>query len=518
MISAVASARNAVHSGPTGAAAGRSPAAKSQASTGAPSANAGARAARIAAMAKSMRARASGVRRRMRPSARPGAGASATRSARASAKTRWPSRAAGSEGGASAPRSAASTAGSHTGRCRNTRVMPGSARGSAAPPRGCAGSPGAPPASTAQRLGGGAGPMRRMLSSVMPAMCGVRITLSKAEERVVGRQRLGREDVERRAGDPPGLERLEERRLVHHRPARHVDEERRGLHPGEAARRRSARWSRASAGRQSATMSASAISASSGAARDPPRQPRRRAGVGDHLEAEAIAGDAARARARRAHADDPERASGKLAALRRRAPAPRASRRARRSRSTARKRRSSTSATMITCSATVRALAPGTLATSTPAAVAAATGIMSSPAPWRIAARSRGATPNSASRQRRAHDDDVRVAAPRAAACRGRWRGAILSSARRRRAWPPPPGAARASRARPASSGLSGLRLRLRPGRGGRLDQRLPVAERRLRGARSSAPGRRLPSRRQSASKICRCSACDWRLRAGSRK
>ena len=41
-----------------------------------------------------------------------------------------------------------------------------------------------------------------------------------------------------------------------------------------------------------------------------------------------------------------------------------------------------------TCSATERALTPGTLATSTPALVAASIGIMSRPAPCLIAARS----------------------------------------------------------------------------------------------------------------------------------
>ncbi len=44
-------------------------------------------------------------------------------------------------------------------------------------------------------------------------------------------------------------------------------------------------------------------------------------------------------------------------------------------------------AVKIAYSATVEALTPGTLATSTPAAVAASIGIMSSPAPWRMAAR-----------------------------------------------------------------------------------------------------------------------------------
>ena len=49
-----------------------------------------------------------------------------------------------------------------------------------------------------------------------------------------------------------------------------------------------------------------------------------------------------------------------------------------------------------TCSATERALTPGTLATSTPALVAASIGIMSRPAPCRIAARSFGASSNRA--------------------------------------------------------------------------------------------------------------------------
>ena len=50
-----------------------------------------------------------------------------------------------------------------------------------------------------------------------------------------------------------------------------------------------------------------------------------------------------------------------------------------------------------TCSATERAFTPGTLATSTPAAVAASIGIMSSPAPWRMAAFSFLAVENNAS-------------------------------------------------------------------------------------------------------------------------
>ena len=60
----------------------------------------------------------------------------------------------------------------------------------------------------------------------------------------------------------------------------------------------------------------------------------------------------------------------------------------RRSRSIMRKRRSSAMVTKNTCSATERALTPGTLATSTPALVAASIGIMSRPAPCLIAARS----------------------------------------------------------------------------------------------------------------------------------
>ena len=73
-----------------------------------------------------------------------------------------------------------------------------------------------------------------------------------------------------------------------------------------------------------------------------------------------------------------------------------------------------------TCSATERALTPGTLATSTPASVAASIGIMSRPAPWRIAARSFGASSNRAGGQGRAHDDDVGVARPPRPASRHR--------------------------------------------------------------------------------------------------
>ena len=68
----------------------------------------------------------------------------------------------------------------------------------------------------------------------------------------------------------------------------------------------------------------------------------------------------------------------------------------RRSRSTVRNFRRSAIDAKKTCSATVPALTPGTLATSTPALVAASTGIMSRPAPWRIAARSRAARSNRA--------------------------------------------------------------------------------------------------------------------------
>jgi len=55
-------------------------------------------------------------------------------------------------------------------------------------------------------------------------------------QRVVERQRLGIEHIERRADDPLGLQRLDERRLVDNQPARGVDEERGRLHQRELAR------------------------------------------------------------------------------------------------------------------------------------------------------------------------------------------------------------------------------------------------------------------------------------------
>ena len=55
------------------------------------------------------------------------------------------------------------------------------------------------------------------------------------QEGVVGGSGLLLENIEPRAGDLPGLERLDQRRLVHHGPAASVDEVRRGLHRLEEA-------------------------------------------------------------------------------------------------------------------------------------------------------------------------------------------------------------------------------------------------------------------------------------------
>ena len=52
--------------------------------------------------------------------------------------------------------------------------------------------------------------------------------LGALAQRRVGRQRLLGEDVERRAREPPGAQRLDERRLVDERAARGVDEQRAG--------------------------------------------------------------------------------------------------------------------------------------------------------------------------------------------------------------------------------------------------------------------------------------------------
>ena len=66
-------------------------------------------------------------------------------------------------------------------------------------------------------------------------MCGVRIDIVEAEERVVRRQRLGGEDVERGTRQPALPKRRDQRRFVDHGAARDVDQHCRGLHPGNEA-------------------------------------------------------------------------------------------------------------------------------------------------------------------------------------------------------------------------------------------------------------------------------------------
>ena len=64
-------------------------------------------------------------------------------------------------------------------------------------------------------------------------MCGVASTFSMRAERVRGAQRLLIEDIDRRAGDLARAERCDQRRLIHDRAARGVDEPRRRLHQRE---------------------------------------------------------------------------------------------------------------------------------------------------------------------------------------------------------------------------------------------------------------------------------------------
>ena len=72
-------------------------------------------------------------------------------------------------------------------------------------------------------------------SSVQHSACGATITLSTPAA-VVGVDRLLLEDVEARAGDLAGAQRLDERRLVHDRAARDVDQVGSRLHQRELRR------------------------------------------------------------------------------------------------------------------------------------------------------------------------------------------------------------------------------------------------------------------------------------------
>ncbi len=58
----------------------------------------------------------------------------------------------------------------------------------------------------------------------------------RVQQRVVGRRRLGRQDVEPGPREPPVAQRLRERLLVDEAPARDVHQQRRRLHPRERVR------------------------------------------------------------------------------------------------------------------------------------------------------------------------------------------------------------------------------------------------------------------------------------------
>ena len=53
-----------------------------------------------------------------------------------------------------------------------------------------------------------------MLSAVMPARCGVRTTVGRREERMIGRQGLCGEDVERGPAEMAARQSLDQGRLV----------------------------------------------------------------------------------------------------------------------------------------------------------------------------------------------------------------------------------------------------------------------------------------------------------------
>ncbi len=69
-----------------------------------------------------------------------------------------------------------------------------------------------------------------------PEMCGVTTTLSKPQSGMVGGQGLGVEDVEHRAADAAPAQRVQQRGLVHDRPARQVEQPGGGLHRGQLGR------------------------------------------------------------------------------------------------------------------------------------------------------------------------------------------------------------------------------------------------------------------------------------------
>ena len=73
-------------------------------------------------------------------------------------------------------------------------------------------------------------------SGVESALCGVSTTCLQAEDRRVGRQRLLREDVQAGPGQVAGVQRRDQRRLVHQRAAPGVDQQRARLHHAKLAR------------------------------------------------------------------------------------------------------------------------------------------------------------------------------------------------------------------------------------------------------------------------------------------
>ena len=96
-------------------------------------------------------------------------------------------------------------------------------------------------------------------SSVLPPICGVRITLSRPRRGETNSSSpfgsFGKTSM-RRAADLSGFERLRQRIDIHHRAARGIDQLRARLHPRQFARRRSCCASAASPGTCSVTTSA----------------------------------------------------------------------------------------------------------------------------------------------------------------------------------------------------------------------------------------------------------------------
>ena len=222
----------------------------------------------------------------------------------------------------------------------------------------------------------------------------------------------------------PFAQRLDQCRVVDDRSARDVDQQRVRLHAGDAVAARSGRRVSGVSGQHSTMMSLCSTSSSIdrkptpvGQActlrlLSPPRRGRSRARRSDQPPGRWR-------RCRRCRWCGRQDRCRQLAWSR-----PASQPLPRRSRSTTRKRRSSARVTKITCSATDRALTPGTLATSTPARGGRLDRDHVEPG----AVADRGAQPGRAfekgGRQRRAHDDDVGV--------RGLARPALRHRGRRR--------------------------------------------------------------------------------------